>query len=69
MKIVSGAYCIVFSEDGIALYSGDKLVSHNKVKKSETEEIIGRYPEAHPQASSNACACTGKADGLLVPLG
>lgn len=28
---------IVFSEDGISLYSGDKLVSHNQKSKKETE--------------------------------
>ena len=48
MKIVSGAYCISFSEDGIALYSGNKLVSHNSVKKTETElEVAERMIDKH----------------------
>ena len=35
--IINGAYKICFNDMGIGLYSGSKLVSHNQVKKDETE--------------------------------
>lgn len=37
MKIINGSYYIEFHEGGVSLYSGDKLVSHNQLRKSETE--------------------------------
>ena len=35
--IVNGPYKICFNDYGVCLYSGVKLVSHNQVKKDETE--------------------------------
>lgn len=35
--IISLPYKITFADGGVSLYNGDKLASHNQVKKSETE--------------------------------
>ena len=41
-------YRLKFDEDGVSLYNGDKLVSHNQIKKTETElevaeRIVNNY--------------------------
>lgn len=47
-RIDAYAHYITFSEDGITLYYGDKMVSHNQLRKDKTEleqaeEMIDRY--------------------------